>query len=99
MHLPSLKDATVAGACYVAVCAVLCNVLPKDSIFDGYPRTKKAYNATVLFLAVSAFNLRKCLPGANIKIPFLGFGQYQHDHPELFADGLSTPTKQPGVTP
>jgi hypothetical protein len=89
MQLPSLSQAIFFGTGYVAVCSLLVNVLPKDTVFNAYPRTKTAYNTAVAFLAVSALNLRKCLPAANLKIPFLGFDQYQHDHPELFVDSVT----------
>lgn len=84
MHLPSFDQCLFIGTAYVAVCAILVNFLPKDTIFDQYPRVKKAYGTAVLFLAVSAFNIRKHLPAANVRIPFLGFDDYQKAHPELF---------------
>ena len=84
MHLPSLSQVLLVATGYVAVASVVCNVLPKDSVFDAYPRAKRAYGTVVVFVAVSAFNIRQYLPAANLKIPFLGFGQYERDHPELF---------------
>lgn len=89
LHLPTLSQALAFATGYVTACSFLVNVLPKDSVFNDYPRTKTAYNATVAIMAVSALNLRKFLPGANLKIPFLGFDQYQHDHPQLFAESVT----------
>jgi hypothetical protein len=93
MHLPSLSQILIGATAYVTVCSALVNVLPKDTVFNAYPRTKTAYNACIGFLAVSALNLRKFLPAANLKIPFLGFDQYQHDHPELFTAVAAQPAK------
>lgn len=84
MHLPSFDMILVAALGYVTGCSIACNVLPRDTVFNAYPRTKKAYGTVVLVFAVSAFNIRKYLPAANVKIPFIGFGQYERDHPELF---------------
>lgn len=84
MHLPSLSQLFTGAAFYIAGASVVVNVLPKETFLDGYPRAKAAYRTGVAFAAASAINLRKCLPGLDIKIPGLGFDQYQHDHPELF---------------
>lgn len=73
MHLPSLKDVLSWGTFYVTGASVVVNVLPKDSFLDDYPRAKKAYNSAITFLAVSALNLRKCLPALGLHIPGLGF--------------------------
>jgi len=99
MHLPSLSEVLVFATGYVTGCSIAVNVLPKDTVFDAYPRVKSAYGAFVLVLAVSAFNIRRCLPGADVKIPGLGFGQYERDHPELFGGqplpAQPTPAAQP----
>lgn len=84
IHLPSLSEILVGAACYVTASSVAVNLLPKETVFDAYPRVKRAYGTVVLFVAVSAFNLRKYTPAANLKIPFLGFGDYEKQHPELF---------------
>lgn len=89
MHLPSLSQILTGAAFYVAGASVVVNVLPKETVLDGYPRAKTAYRTVVAFAAASAINLRKCLPGLNLKIPGLGFDQYQHDHPELFAESVT----------
>jgi hypothetical protein len=91
MHLPSLSQVLIYACGYVTGASVLCNVLPKDTVFDAYPRVKTAYGTVVLILASSAFNLRKFTPAANLKIPFLGFGDYEKQHPELFGAVLVSP--------
>jgi hypothetical protein len=94
MHLPSLSQALVFCTGYVTGCSIAVNVLPKDTVFNGYPRLKKGYGTFVLILAVSAFNLRKRLPGADLQIPGLGFGDYAKEHPEFFDGDYGVAVKQ-----
>jgi hypothetical protein len=89
MHLPSLSQLFTAAAFYVAGSSIVVNVLPKETFLDGYPRAKKAYRTGVALVATSAINLRKRLPSLDLRIPGLGFDQYEHDHPELFAESVT----------
>jgi hypothetical protein len=75
MHLPTLKQWFFGASVYVTAASALVNILPKDSFLDGYPRTKAAYNAAVKFLAGSALNIRKYIPGLDVHIPGLGFAK------------------------
>lgn len=89
LHSPSLSELVAYSTAYVTGASIAVNLLPKECVFDKYPRTQRAYRASVAILAVSALNLRKFIPSANLKIPGLGFEQYQRDHPELFAESVT----------
>lgn len=81
MHQPTVKDLLDWTSYYVTGSSLIVNLLPKDSFLDGYPRAKKAYNSAIAFLAGSALNIRKCLPGLSLHIPGLGFDKPQVSGP------------------
>jgi hypothetical protein len=57
----------------VTVASIVCNVLPKSTVFAGYPRFKKAYETAINVVIALAFNVRSCMPSLNIHLPGLGF--------------------------
>lgn len=65
----------------VTVASFVCNILPKSTVFSGYPRVKKAYETGINFIIAFALNVRSCMPSLNVHIPGLGFTAPQ-DKPE-----------------
>jgi hypothetical protein len=57
----------------VTVASIAVNLLPKSTVFDGYPRFKKAYETGINVIIALAFNVRKQLPSLDVHIPGLGF--------------------------
>ncbi len=57
----------------VTVASIACNLLPKSTVFNDYPRVKKAYETGINFIIALAINVRSCMPSLNIHIPGLGF--------------------------
>lgn len=57
----------------VAIASFTCNVLPKSTVFNDYPRFKKAYETGINVIIALAANIRSCMPSLNIHIPGLGF--------------------------
>ena len=57
----------------VTVASLICNVLPKSTVFAKYPRVKTAYETGINFIIALALNMRMCMPSLGLHIPFLGF--------------------------
>lgn len=68
-----LKSAAVAVSETVTVASIACNLLPKSTVFSGYPRVKKAYETGINFIILLAINIRQCMPSLDLHIPGLGF--------------------------
>lgn len=73
MHLPSLAAVVSGVTTTVTVASVVANFLPKSTVFDGYPRFKKAYETSINVVIILAVNVRKQLPSLDVHIPGLGF--------------------------
>lgn len=70
MHISQIISAVTTT---VTVASVICNVLPKSTVFADYPRVKKAYETAINVVIALAFNVRTYMPSLNIHIPGLGF--------------------------
>lgn len=60
------------GTAVSTAASVACNLLPNANVFDNYPRVQKAYGTFINILAVTAANIRHCLPSLDVEAPFLG---------------------------
>lgn len=63
--------------------SLICNILPNANYLDGYPRTQKAYNTVITFIAAIAINIRHCLPSLDIPAPALGITKPVQPDPQL----------------
>jgi hypothetical protein len=73
MHIPPIGDIISTVTTTVTVASIVCNVLPKSTVFADYPRFKKAYETGINVVIALAFNVRSCMPSLNIHLPGLGF--------------------------
>lgn len=73
MHIPPIAQIWSTVTTTVTVASFVCNVLPKSTVFAGYPRFKKAYETGINFVIALALNIRMCMPSLNLHIPGLGF--------------------------
>jgi hypothetical protein len=73
MRIPSISSIVSTITTTVTVASIVCNVLPKSTVFSGYPRFKKAYETVINVVIALAFNVRSCMPSLNIHLPGLGF--------------------------
>lgn len=73
MRFPSLGVIVSGFTTTVTVASFAVNFLPKSTVFDGYPRFKKAYETGINVVILLAINVRKQLPSLDVHIPGLGF--------------------------
>jgi hypothetical protein len=73
MHIPPLAQIWATATTVVTVMSFVCNILPKSTVFNGYPRFKKAYETGINVIIALALNVRSCMPSLNIHLPGLGF--------------------------
>jgi hypothetical protein len=73
MRIPPLGQIWSTVTTTVTVASIACNLLPKSTVFAGYPRVKKVYETGINFIIALAFNIRSCMPSLNVHIPGLGF--------------------------
>jgi hypothetical protein len=73
MHIPPFGQIVSAVTSTVTVASIVCNILPKSTVFAGYPRVKKAYETGINFIILLALNIRQCMPSLDVHIPGLGF--------------------------
>lgn len=73
MKIPSLGVIWSTFTATVTVASFVCNILPKSTVFSGYPRVKKGYETGINFIIALALNVRTCMPSLNIHLPGLGF--------------------------
>jgi hypothetical protein len=73
MHIPPLGQIWATATTTVTIASFVCNILPKSTVFAGYPRVKKAYETGINFIIALALNVRSCMPSLNIHLPGLGF--------------------------
>lgn len=73
MRLPPVHQVIDAVTTTVTVASVICQLLPKSTVFSSYPRVKKAYETGINFFIALALNIRQCQPSLNVHIPGLGF--------------------------
>lgn len=73
MRIPTFHQALDTATTIVTVASFVCNVLPKSTVFNDYPRVKKAYETGINFVIALALNFRICMPSLGIHIPGLGF--------------------------
>jgi F0F1-type ATP synthase membrane subunit a len=90
MKIPSLGVIWSTFTATVTVASFVCNILPKSTVFAGYPRVKKAYETGINFIIALALNVRTCMPSLNIHLPGLGF-----DKPQDQGNNAPTPATPP----
>lgn len=73
MHIPPWHQVVDTVTATVTVASIVCNFLPKSTVFADYPRVKKAYETSINFVIGLALNYRQCMPSLNQHIPGLGF--------------------------
>jgi uncharacterized pyridoxamine 5'-phosphate oxidase family protein len=73
MRIPSFHQIKDVVTVTVTIASFVCNILPKSTVFNDYPRLKKAYETGINFVIALALNIRMCMPSLNMHIPGLGF--------------------------
>lgn len=71
MRLPPWHTIWHATTATIATASFACNLLPKSTVFNDYPRVKKAYETGINFVIALALNLRECFPTLGLKMPFV----------------------------
>jgi hypothetical protein len=66
----------------IAAASFVANILPKSSVFEPYPRIKRAYETFINFVAGTALNLRFRLPSLDISAPPLGLSKPPDSQPQ-----------------
>lgn len=77
MTIPPIHQIIDAVTATVTVASFACNLLPKSTVFEDYPRVKKLYETSINFVIALALNFRQCMPSLNQHIPGLGFDKVE----------------------